>query len=206
MRHFLPTNACPRVAFFFRAQCGAQSLHPGGQGRKKRGDLVGEQRLKRVEEGVDGPARQLGQLIQRDPGPLFGGHLVQYLRGINLKIRIGIAGAQERLTQCLPDIIVVPRRAFALDQPMRCAQETARRRFGPRQPHGDVVVFLKAFGQRLEQKGQLAAIGQHNGGFGQLFLAQSSNRLPDVLAFGDNAAAVDPVKGRRILRKAMGQC
>ena len=89
---------------------------------------------------------------------------------------------------------------------MSRAQKTAGRRFGPRQPHGDVVVFLKAFGQRLEQKGQLAAIGQHNGRFGQFLLAQSANGLPDVLAFGDNAAAVDPVKGWRILRKAMGQC
>ena len=55
VRHFLPTDACPRVAFFFRAQCIAQSLHPGRQGRKERGNLVGEQRLQRVEEGVNGP-------------------------------------------------------------------------------------------------------------------------------------------------------
>ena len=108
VHYFLPTDACPWVAFFFRTQCIAQSLHPCRQGRKERGDLVGEQRLQRVEKGVNGAARQLGQLVQGHPGPLLGGHLVQYPRGVNLKTRIGIAGTEERLTQCLPDVIVVP--------------------------------------------------------------------------------------------------
>ena len=158
-----------------------------------------------MKKFVHGATGQFGQLGQGYPSPLFGGHSIQHPCRIPLECRLGIAGVQKRFAQGLSNVIVVPGRAFALHQPMGGAEKTARRRFGPGQPHGDVVVFLKALGKRLEQERQQASIGQHHGCFGQFFFAQTSNRFTDVLAFCDHAAAVDPVHGRRVLRKAMAQ-
>ena len=125
-------------------------LHPGRQGRKERGNLVGEQRLQRVEEGVNGPLGQLGQLVQDTQA-----HFLRPSGSTPARRQLENPHRNERAgaARSMPAGYHRDAKTFALHQSMGRAQETARRRFGPRQPHGDVVVFLKALRAAIGAKG-----------------------------------------------------